>query len=82
MSRGADSSRWILEIKLRVCLVIKSNAQIVALSHGPPAQVVFYCLICIGRLPRHVVLIGAGASLVSCRKLQRKEPRDMTLKPL
>lgn len=40
VSRGADSSRWIMEIKLCVCLVIKSNALTVALSPGPPAQVV------------------------------------------
>lgn len=81
MSRGADSSRWIMEIKLCVCLVIKSNALTVALSPGPPAQVVFPYLSCTGRLPGHAVLIGAGASPVSCRKLQGKEPRDVTLKP-
>lgn len=80
VSRGADSSRWIMEIKLCVCLVIKSNAMTMALSPGPPAQVVFPYLSCTGRLPRHAVLIGAGPLLVSCRKLPKKEPRDVTLR--
>lgn len=67
VSRGADSSRWIMEIKLCVCLVIKSNALTVAPSPGPFAEVALPYLCCTGRLPRHVVLIGAGALLVSCR---------------
>lgn len=68
-SRGADSSRWIMEIKLCVCSVIKSNALTVAPSPGPSAQVVLPYLWCTGRLPGHVVLIGAGAPLVSRRKV-------------
>lgn len=80
-SRGADSSRWIMEIKLCVCLVIKSNALTVAPSPGPSVQVVLPYLGCTGRLPGHVVLIGAGASPVSGRKCQQKESRDVAPQP-
>lgn len=64
-----------------VCLIIKSNAMTVALSPGSPAQVMFPYLSCTGCLPGHAVLIGAGASVVSSKKLPEKEPRDVTFKP-
>lgn len=66
MSGGADSSRWIMEIKLCVCLVIKSNGRpwLRALDLLPRL-----CSLTSGRRPGHghVVLIVAGASLVSGR---------------